>query len=142
MTTQTGMPGTASTRYEESSGGGTMAYASVLLAILGFFNLFDGIAAIAKSSVFVAGARYVFGDLRAWGWTVLIIGSLQLIAAAGVLTRNQVARWFGVAVVGLNALAQMAFIPSYPFWSLLIIAVDVVGLYALCAYGGHRAEQA
>ncbi len=50
---------------------------------------------------------------------------------------NQLARWFAVAVVGLNAIGQMFFIPAYPFWSLLIIAVDVVGLYALCAYGGR-----
>jgi hypothetical protein len=67
---------------------------------------------------------------------VLIIGALQLLAAGGVLGRNQVARWFGVAVLGINAIVQMFFIPSYPFWSLMIIAVDVVGLYALCAFGG------
>ncbi len=47
------------------------------------------------------------------------------------------ARWFAVAVVGLNALAQMFFIPAYPFWSLLIIAVDVVALWGLCAYGSR-----
>ena len=48
---------------------------------------------------------------------------------------NQLARWFGVAVVGLNAIDQMFFIPAYPFWSLTIIAVDVVALYGLCVYG-------
>jgi hypothetical protein len=67
MTTQTGMPGAASTRHEESRGGGLTAYASVLLPIPGFVNLFDGIAAIAKSNVFIAGARYVVGDLRDLG---------------------------------------------------------------------------
>ena len=113
-------------------------YAAVLLAILGFANLLDGIAAVAKSSVFIANARYVFGDLRAWGFVMLILGALQLVAAAGVLTRNQLARWFGVAVLGLNALAQLAFLPSYPFWSLMIFALDVVGIWALCAYGGRE----
>ena len=51
---------------------------------------------------------------------------------------NQLARWFAVAVVGLNAIAQMFFIPAYPFWSLLIIAADVVALWGLCAYGSRE----
>ncbi len=139
MTAETVRPGSAPTAYEDSRHFGLLIYAAVLLAVLGFFNLLDGISAIAKSSVFIAGARYVVGDLRAWGVTVLVIGCLQLVAAAGVVARNQLARWFAVAVLGLNALAQMFFIPSYPFWSLLIIAIDVVGLYALCAYGGRPA---
>jgi hypothetical protein len=125
--------------YASERGHGLMIFASVLLAMLGFFNLLDGIAAVAKSHVFVANAVFVFGSLRTWGWIVLILGVLQLIAAAGVLTANQLARWFGVAVVGLNAIGQMFFISSYPFWSLTIIAVDVIALYALCAYGSHEA---
>ena len=63
---------------------------------------------------------------------------MQLLAAAGVLAGNQVARWFAVVVVGLNAIDQMFFIPAYPFWSLMIIAVDVVALYGLCAYGSRE----
>lgn len=113
-------------------------FASALLAIAGFFNLIDGIAAIAKSSVFVANARYVMGDLRAWGWVVLILGVLQLLAAFGVIVGNQVARWFAVAVIGVNAVAQMFFLPGYPVWSLMIIAVDVVALWGLCAYGSRE----
>ena len=58
------------------------------------------------------------------------------VAAGGrVWTGNRLGRWFAVAVIGLNAVAQMFFIPAYPFWSLLIIAVDVVALWGLCAYG-------
>lgn len=136
MSTQIARPGTTSAEYGGGSGSGLLVYASVLLGVLGLFNLLDGIAAVAKSSVFVVGARYVVGDLRAWGIAVLIIGGLQLLAAGGVMARNQLARWFGVAVLGINAIVQMFFIPSYPFWSLMIIAVDVVGLYALCAFGG------
>ena len=54
-----------------------------------------------------------------------------------MLAGNQLARWFGVAVLGLSAIDQMFFIPAYPFWSLTIIAVDVVALYGLCAYGSR-----
>jgi hypothetical protein len=97
-----------------------------------------GIAAIAKSHVFVADAHYVFGNLRSWGWITLIIGLLQLLAGLGVLSGNQWARWFGVVVVGLNAIDQMFFIPAYPFWSLTIIAVDMIALYGLCVYGSRE----
>ena len=62
---------------------------------------------------------------------------LQLIAAGGIVMGNQLARWFAVAVVGLNAIDMMFFIPAYPFWALTIIAVDVVALYGLCAYGSR-----
>ena len=51
---------------------------------------------------------------------------------------NQVARWFAVAVLGLNAIDQMFFSPAYPFWSLTIIAMDVVALWGLCAYGSRE----
>jgi len=120
-----------------AEGGGLIVFASVLLLVLGCFNVIDGIAAIANSHVFVASAHYVFGDLRSWGWITLILGVLQLLAAAGVLAGNQLARWFAVAVVGRNAIGQMFFIPAYPFWALMIIAVDVVALYGLCAYGSR-----
>jgi hypothetical protein len=115
-----------------------IVFAVALLVTVGIFNLIDGIAAIARSHIFIANAHYVIGDLRAWGWVALILGVLQVLAAIGVLAGNQAARWFAVAVVGLNAIAQMFFIPAYPFWSLMIIAVDVVALWGLCAYGSRE----
>jgi hypothetical protein len=118
-------------------GHGLLIFASVLLMVLGLFNLLDGIAAVARSHVFIANAHYVVGDLRTWGWVVLILGALQVLGGIGILTGNQFARWFGVAVVALNAFGQFFFIPAYPFWSLTIIAVDMVALYALCVYGSR-----
>jgi hypothetical protein len=115
-----------------------IVFAVALLVTVGFFNLIDGIAAIANSHVFIANAHYVVGDLRAWGWVVLILGTLQVIAAVAVLAGSQAARWFAVVVIGLNAIGQMLFIPAYPFWSLLIIAVDIVALWGLCAYGSRE----
>jgi hypothetical protein len=136
----------ATVRRDGGSGGsevkgrgyGFVLFASVLLLVVGFFNMIYGIAAIANSHVFIANAHYVLGNLRAWGWVTLIISVLQLVAAGGVLAGNQWARWFAVAVVGLNAIDMMFFIPAYPFWALTIIAIDVVALYGLCAYGSRR----
>jgi len=110
-------------------GYGLVLFASILLLVIGCFNLIYGIAAVAQSHVFV--------DLRSWGWITLIFGCLQLLAAAGVLAGSQAARWFAVAVIALNAIDQMFFIPAYPFWSILIIAMDVIALYGLCAYGSR-----
>jgi hypothetical protein len=126
------------TRGREGEGRGLIVFASVLLMVVGFFNLIDGIAAIADSHFFIANAHYVIGDLRAWGWTVLLLGALQILVAFGVLVGNQWARWTAVALIGLNAIAQMMFLPSYPFWSLTIIAIDIVVLWGLCAYGSRE----
>ena len=130
MTSTTMKPaGSTGGRHAEGRGLGLVIFASAVMAIVGCFNLIYGIAAIANSHVFVAGAHYVFGDLRSWGWVTLIIAVLQLVAAAGVIAGNQLARWFGVAMLGLSAIDMMFFLPAYPFWALMIIAVDVVGLW-------------
>ena len=128
--------------YAEGRGYGLVLFAGVLLLVVGFWNLIYGIAAIAQSHVFVANAHYVFGDLRTWGWITLIISALQILAGIGVMTGNQAARWAGIILVGLNLINQMFFIPAYPFWSLTIIALDVVALYGLCAYGSRENVEA
>jgi len=122
---------------ERGRGYGLVLFASILLLVIGCFNLIYGIAAVAQSHVFTAHAHYVFGDLRTWGWITLIFGCLQLLAAAGILAGSQAARWFAVAVIALNTIEQMFSIPAYPFWSLLIIAMDVIALYGLLAYGSR-----
>ena len=128
--------------YAEGRGYGLVLFAGVLLLVAGFWNLIYGIAAIAQSHVFVANAHYVFGNLRAWGWVTLIFAILLLTAGGGIMVGNQLARWFGVVVLGLNLIEQMFSIPSYPFWSLTIIALDVVALYGLCAYGSRENVEA
>ena len=91
---------------------------------------------------FVANQHYVFGDLKAWGWTVTIIGALELLVAVGVYAKNQFARWTGVLILSLNAIAQLLFIPAYPFWSLTIFTLDVLAIYGLVAYGSRISERA
>jgi hypothetical protein len=139
MTSATANPASGEGRKRgEGQGYGLVLFAACLLFVVGAFNLIDGIAAIARSHVFVANAHYVFANLRAWGWITTILGILLLLAAVGVLAGNALARWFAVAVIGLNAIDQMFFIPAYPFWSLTIIAIDVVALWGLCVYGSRE----
>jgi len=138
MTSATLKPARDTGGRRHGAGYGLIVFAVTMLGIVGIFNLIDGIAAVAKSHVFVAGAHYVVGDLRIWGWVMLILGALQVLAAFGVMAGNQLARWFGVAVLGLGAIAMMFFIPAYPFWALVIIAAELVALWALCAYGSKE----
>ena len=129
--------GARSTGHADDRGVGLVFFAGVMLLMVGFFNLIDGIAAIANSHLFIGNATYVLGDLKTWGWVALILGIIQILAGGGVMVGNQAARWVGVGAIALNSIAQLFFIPAYPFWSLLIIAVDVVALYGLCAYGSR-----
>jgi hypothetical protein len=123
--------------YGEAPASGMVTFAAVMLGILALFNGLDGISAVYRSHVFVGNAVYVFGDLRTWGWVMIGLAIAQALAAVGVLARNSLARWFGVVVLAFNAFAQMAFIPSYPVWSVLIIALDVVAIFGLTSRWSH-----
>ena len=128
-----------STYVDVDSGSGWITFAGVVIMIVAVLNIVDGIAAISKSSFFVADARYVVSDLNTWGWIVLGLGVLQMVVGFGVWAGNQLARWSGIVIVSLNALAQLLFIPAYPFWSLSIFALDILVLYGLAAHGGRPA---
>ena len=120
------------------AGGGWIQYAAVLLGLAGIFNLIDGIVALTRSKFYVADARYVFSDLRTWGWIVLVLGALQLFAALNIARGSEFARWFGVGAAGINAIAQLLFLPGYPLWSIAAFTMDILVVYALIVYGGAR----
>ena len=122
---------------DETRGSGWVTFAAVMIMMVAILNIIDGIAAISKSSFFVNDARYVFSDLNTWGWIVLGLGVLLMVVGFGIWAGNQIARWAGIVIVSLNAIAQLLFIPAYPFWSLSIFTLDVLVLYGLAAYGGR-----
>jgi hypothetical protein len=120
------------------SGTGWVMFAAVLLGLAGLWNFIEGIAAISNAHVYVANANYVFSDLNTWGWIVLVLGILQGFAAFALLTGSEIARWFGIAVAGLNAIGQLMFIPAYPVWGLAMFSADMLIIYGLAVYGGKR----
>jgi hypothetical protein len=124
---------------DEAAGGGWITFAGVMLILVSILNIIDGIAAISDSKFFVANAEYVFSNLNTWGWIVLGIGVLQMLVAFGIWAGSQMARWAGLVIVSLNAIAQLLFIPAYPFWSLSIFTIDILIIYGLAAYGGRPA---
>ena len=119
-------------------GSGWVLFAGIMIMMVGVLNIIWGIAAIDRSSFFVQDAKYVFSDLRTWGWIILVLGALQLAAAFSIWAGGSFGRWFGIATATVNAIAALLSIPAYPFWSLAIFAIDVLVIYGLAAYGGDR----
>jgi len=122
-------------------GAGWIAFATCMLLVAGTWNCIEGVLAIANSHVFGAVNTYVFSDLNTWGWILLCVGVLQVLAAFAIISGSELARWFGIGAAGINAIAQLGFIPSYPWWSVALFAVDVMIIYGLAAYGGKRLRE-
>ena len=110
-------------------------FAGVMLIIAGAFNVIEGVVALFQNEVYMAGRKYVFAfDLTAWGWTHLIVGAVVAAAGFAVLAGQVWGRSVGVGIAVLSMLANFLFIPYYPVWSLLIIALDFFVIWALIVY--------
>lgn len=128
-----------SSHSDEARGSGWLLFAATMLGLTGSLNALIGLAAIGQSRVFVGDAQFVIGNLRAWGWILLLVGVVQVAAAFGVGNRTPWARWAGIGISGLNVLGQVMFTQAYPVWSMIAIALDILVIYALTVYGGHQA---
>ena len=120
---------------ERQRGDAWLSFSVVLLAIASCLNLIGGIAALSDSKFYSQGVEYVAGGLHTWGWVTVGLGAIQLALAWGIYNRNQLARWAGVLMLSLDAIAQLLAIPGYPFWSLAIFSLDVIAIYGLILYG-------
>ena len=119
---------------------GLSLFAGILMIIGGVFNAMEGIVALVRNEIYVATPRYLFAfDLTTWGWIQLILGIVVAIAGFGVITGQLWGRVVGIALAALSMLANFAFIPYYPLWSLSIIALNVFVIWALCVYNRDTA---
>jgi hypothetical protein len=120
---------------------GWAAFAGMMLVLIGFFQAFAGLVAIIDDEFYVVGREYVFQfDTTTWGWIHLLIGIVVLISGFGIFSGNAAARTVGVIVAMLSALAAFLWLPWYPIWALVIIAVDIAVIWALTAHG-HDIER-
>lgn len=126
--------------YVHETGSGWVLFAWIMLAFAGVMNIVHGLTAFANSKFFTADAVYIFGDVRTWGWIMLVFGIVELLAAASIWRGGEFGRWAGIVIAGLNAIAHIGTMQAYPFWSIVIIAFDVLIIYALAVYGGRRNE--
>ncbi|WP_395690395.1 hypothetical protein [Nocardioides sp.] len=130
------MTNTPREEFETSTKGlwawGLGAFAGVVLVTVGLFQALEGLSAVLKDDVYVATHDYLYSiSLTGWGWVHLVVGVLAVLVGICVLYGQTWARAVGVLLAVLSAVTNFAFIPYYPFWALLIIAVDVVVIWAL-----------
>ena len=114
---------------------GLAVFAGVVMTAIGVNQVLLGIAAIADDEVYLAVPDYVYSlDLTTWGWIHLVIGALLIVTGIAVVTGKAWARAIGIVLATLNLIANFLFIPYYPVWSVLLVALDVAVIWGLARY--------
>jgi hypothetical protein len=113
---------------------GWILFAAIMMGLMGAYNALQGLAAIFSDDYYVATEEelLVF-DFTTWGVITLAWGVLLVLAAVALYSGRGWARWFSLVVVGLNAVAQSAFLSAFPLWSILVIGLSVLVIFALSA---------
>jgi hypothetical protein len=109
-----------------------IAFAGVMMVILGFLDAIWGLAAILNDEVVVVGGHgALIFDITTWGWFQLLLGAVIGLTGLGLLVGNEVARVLGIFLLALNAVLQIVWFPAAPLWAFLMIVLDVVIIYQL-----------
>jgi tetrahydromethanopterin S-methyltransferase subunit F len=115
---------------------GGILFAGLMLIMVGIWQALEGLIAIFENEFYVATRNYLFQfDVTTWGWIHLILGLVMAVAGWGLFSGRTWARVLGITVAVLSAIANFLWLPYYPFWSLLIIAVDIFVIWAIAAHG-------
>ena len=128
---------------EESSGwaAGFILFAGILMIMVGCFQFFEGLVAVVNDTFYVTTRNYIFQfDATTWGWIHLIVGVIVAFAGWGLLSGRTWARVVAITLAVLSAIANFLFIPYYPFWSLLLITLDVFVIWAVAVHGRDMRE--
>ncbi|MET4050140.1 hypothetical protein BJD99_00540 [Rhodococcus sp. 1163] len=114
---------------------GTTFAAAILLLTVSILTVLQGISAISKDELFVAGPEYIYKfDLTTWGWIVTIVGVLGALIAIGMFSGAIWARVGAIVIASLSIIANFLWLPYYPWWSVLVIAIDVVVIWAVASW--------
>lgn len=117
---------------------GWIAFAGIMMVILGGLQAVYGLVAVLNDEwVLWGNGNAVLVDVTVWGWIHLVIGVVVVLAGLGVLIGNLLARTIGVLVAGVSLIASFLALPLYPVWSLVVIALDVLVIWALVAHGSE-----
>lgn len=110
--------------------------AGILLFLVGFFNIIDGISAISGSKYLTSDL--LFANLDAWGWFFLVVGIIQILAGWAVMKNKGWAAIVGMVTAFVNAISQFSASHTFAVWALTILTMDVLVIYGLAKYGGGR----
>jgi len=109
-----------------------------MLMILGALQILQGITAVAEDTLYVTTFSYVFSlDISTWGWIHMALGAAAVVTALGLFANQNWANIAGLAFALLSAINSFMFLPYYPLWSMVIIAFDVLVIWALCVRIGE-----
>jgi hypothetical protein len=115
--------------------GGLSIFASSMMIVLGVFECFEGLVAVVDGDEFLLTPRdYVVQlDTTTWGWTHLVLGAVVAVTGALIIAGKTFARYVGIGIVSLSALANFLWIPYYPLWALVVLTIDVTVIWALAS---------
>jgi len=116
---------------------GWVVFGAMMMIMVGAFQIVVGLTALFNSGYYVVGEQNLLlnVDFTAWGWTHIALGAIAVAAAFGVLAGQMWGRVVGIAMALVSALVNLAFIAAYPLWSIMVITLDVLVIYALAAHG-------
>ncbi|QXJ26600.1 hypothetical protein AGRA3207_003692 [Actinomadura graeca] len=120
---------------------GFSVFAGSMMILAGTFGALLGIAAISNDDLYVVRGDYIFKwDVSTWGWAHLILGIVVAVAGFAVFTGQLWARAIGIVLAVASAIANFMFLPYYPVWSIVIIALDVAVIWGLVKYSPSSAD--
>jgi hypothetical protein len=121
---------------------GFILFAAIMMIMVGVFQALQGIIAIFENEFYVATRNYTFQfDATTWGWIHLLLGLLVAFAGYGLLSGRTWARLLAITLAALSATANFLFIPYYPFWSLLLVTLNILVIWAITAHGGELRDR-
>ncbi|MEU6858372.1 hypothetical protein AB0B28_05785 [Glycomyces sp. NPDC046736] len=111
---------------------GGMVFAASAAIVMGIWQLIVGIAAVANDEFFITGPEYTYSmDLTAWGWIHIALGALVVLVGFLLFTGSGFARVMGIFFACLVAINNFFFLPYYPLWSIIVIALAIFVIWAL-----------
>jgi len=125
-------------RARSSVWGGWTVFAAIMMMMLGSFHAMAGLVALFQEDYFLVtqSGLVIDADFTVWGWTHLVFGVLVVVSGSALLQGRTWARIVTVALAMMSAVANLAFLAAYPLWSGIMIAVDILVIYAVTTHGG------
>ena len=129
--------GVTSTQSEPTAWVGMVIFAGTMLLMLGALQAMEGLVAIFQDEYYLVtrNGMVVTLDYTTWGWTHLFIGLIAVGVGIGVFAGQTWARVAGIVVAAVSILVNVAFLPAYPIWIMIVIGIDVLVIYALAVHG-------
>lgn len=119
---------------------GFAIFAGFLMILSGTFQIIQGLAAAFNGDFYVVAPNYIYSfDVTTWGWIHVIIGIIIALAGVAIFSGSAWGRTIGIILALISATANFFYIPYYPIWSIIIITLDIVIIWALAGYSPEEA---